>query len=70
MEFGVGKDGGVQLPQLHVGPDTFVNLKESLASAPPDLEQRIEDLKATKTKEALERETYRRKKFAKYGDSA
>lgn len=67
VQFSVDKFGKVTLPEIHGGPEAIASLKKGLAAAPPDFEQRIEDIKARKTAEALERESQRKARFVRYG---
>lgn len=67
IQFSVDKFGKVTLPEIHAGPEAVASLKKGLAAAPPAFEQRIEDIKARKTAEALERESQRKARFVRYG---
>ncbi|WP_232821145.1 hypothetical protein [Dyella sp. C11] len=68
IELVVGINGEVEMPQIHVGEKAFEDLKNSIANAPPDFTQKLDELKAKKRDEAYAREAARRAKFARYGD--
>lgn len=70
IQFSANKDGKVNLPEIHVDPDTGARMIAALEAASPKYKERIEILKARKTKEALEREVERKAKFVRYGDDA
>ena len=67
VEFSVGRDGQVSLPEMHVGSEAYDKLIKALNEAPPEFRERIERIKATKSEQALAREAERRAKFARYG---
>lgn len=70
IQFSVDKNGKVNLPEVHVAPDTGARMMEALEAASPEYKERLEVLKARKIKEALKREVERKAKFARYGDDA
>jgi hypothetical protein len=67
IEFMAGKDGKVNLPELHVAPETGARMVAALEAAPQEFRDRLEALKARKTEEALVREAKRKAKFVRYG---
>lgn len=66
IEFSVGRDGSVRLPQIHVHPDTYDMVSKQTATA--EQIAKIEQIKKIKTAEALEREALRKARFQRYGD--
>ena len=68
VQFSADKFGNVNLPEIHVAPETSQILQRSSAAAPPEFHQRVEAIKARKIKEALEREAKRKVRFIRYGD--
>lgn len=70
IQFSADKFGKVNLPEIHAGPEAAASLKKALEEAPPDFQQRIEEIKARKTAEALDREVHRKTRFVRYGDEA
>lgn len=69
LEFAADKFGRVTLPTIHLHPDAANKLQQSIAEAPPEFHQRIEEIKARKSAEALAREVERKARFVRYGDS-
>lgn len=67
IQFSADKFGKVTLPTIHVGPETFQTLQSSAANVPPEFHQRIEEIKARKSAEALAREVQRKARFVRYG---
>lgn len=63
VEFGVGRDGSVSLPQIHLAPDQHKALMEDLESRGDDFHARWGDVVEEKTKAAIEREIERKAKF-------
>lgn len=63
IEFGVGRDGAVSMPQIHVGPGMAERLAEELKNVPPEIEAEIQQVKAEKVQQALDREAERKAKF-------
>lgn len=68
IEFSADKFGTVKFPEIHAGPEAAAKLKKSLEDAPPAFQQRIEEIKARKIAEALDREAKRKARFVRYGD--
>jgi len=68
IEFSADKFGEVSLPEIHAGPEAAAKLKKALEDAPPAFQQRIEEIKARKIAEALDREAQRKARFVRYGD--
>lgn len=69
IEFSADKFGNVSLPTIHAGPEFLQALQKTASDVSPELNQRIEAIKARKTEEALQRETQRKARFVRYGDS-
>jgi hypothetical protein len=69
IEFTADKFGKVTLPEIHTHPDAAKKLQQSVAEAPPEFHQRIEEIKARKSAQALGREVERKARFVRYGDS-
>jgi hypothetical protein len=63
IELGVGRDGTVSMPQIHVGPEMAERITKELNNVPPDIEAEIQQVKAEKVQEALDREAARKAKF-------
>ena len=63
VEFGVGRDGNVSLPQMHVGPGMAERIKAALDNLSPEHEAEFERITAEKAQEALAREAERKAKF-------
>lgn len=68
MEFGVDKDGNLQMPQFHAPPDIAERMVAELEARPPEFKEKIEQVKQQKTEEAIEREAARKAKFVRYGE--
>lgn len=68
IDFCADKNGNVELPQLHLDAKTLEELSKSLAEAPHDFKQRLEDLKARKAEEAQAKEARRKLRFRCYGE--
>lgn len=68
IQFSADKSGKVNLPEVHVAPDTGARMIAALEATSPEYKERLEILKARKIEEALEREVERKAKFARYGD--
>jgi hypothetical protein len=69
IEFTADKDGNVRLPQIHMGPEAFDTFMTQMKDVSPDMESRIEAVKAEKIKKAQDAEISRKARFLKYGDS-
>ncbi len=67
IELAVDKDGTVSMPQLHVSPELGDRMMAALENTSQDYKDRVEELKARKTVEALAREAERKAKFVRYG---
>lgn len=67
IEFSADKFGKVKLPEIHAGSEAAASLKKALEDASPEFHQRIEELKARKIAEALDREAKRKARFVRYG---
>jgi len=67
IEFASDKFGTVTLPEIHSHPIAAKKLQQSIAEAPPEFHQRIEEIKARKAAEALAREVERKARFVRYG---
>ena len=66
IEFAADRNENVKLPEIHVHPDMAARMVAALEAAPPELKARLEEVKARKTAEAIERERLRKSKFARY----
>lgn len=62
-EFSVGRDGKVQFPSLHLGPDQFKKWKAELDAQGPEFKAKVDRLTAEKIQAALEREQVRLGKY-------
>jgi hypothetical protein len=69
IRFSADKHGKVQRPQIHMSPQTFETFRQAEQSAPPELLQRIKELEELRTAEAIEAESQRKARFARYGDA-
>lgn len=69
VQFSADKFGNVTPPSIYLGNQASQALQNSAANAPPEFHQRIEAIIARKTAEALERETQRKARFIRYGES-
>jgi hypothetical protein len=67
IEFGVGRDGEVQLPTLMGG--AAHKLEQAYQKATPEKQKELDDLVERKKVEALERERIRRARFLGYGEA-
>jgi hypothetical protein len=67
VQFSADKSGKVTLPEIHLAPQAAERLGKSVAEAPPEFHQRVEEIKARKTAEAVEREAQRKSRFVRYG---
>lgn len=63
IELGVGRDGTVSMPQIHVGPGMAERIAKELENVPPEIEAEIQQVKAEKVQQALDREAARKAKF-------
>lgn len=68
IEFCADKFGNVKLPEIHAGTEAASNLNKALENAPPEFHKRMEEIKARKIAEALDREIKRKARFVRYGD--
>ncbi len=69
IQFSADKFGKVRLPDIHAGSEATASLKKALEDAPPEFHLRIEELKARKVAEAIDREAQRKARFVHYGDN-
>jgi hypothetical protein len=69
IEFVADRYGNVNLPEIHTSPETGKKMAAAMEAISPEFEERFEQLKARKIKEALEREAARKAKFLCYGDN-
>lgn len=67
IQFSADKFGNVALPEIHLNPETAEKLRKSIDEAPPEFNQRIEEIKARKIAEAREHEEQRKSRFLHYG---
>jgi hypothetical protein len=67
IEFAVDERGNVEMPQIHP-PELAERITAALKGAPPEFQEKVEQLKQKKASEATEREAARRAKFARYGE--
>jgi hypothetical protein len=65
IEFSVGRDGKVSLPEFRVNTETAKLLKTDPSIHSPDLLARFEETRERKVTEALEKEAARKAKFWK-----
>jgi hypothetical protein len=63
IELGVGRDGTVSMPQIHVGPGMAERIAKELENVPPEIEAEIQRVKAEKVQQALDKEAARKAKF-------
>jgi hypothetical protein len=63
IELSVDRDGNVNMPQMHVGPEFYARLPEEISKVPPAIEAEIERVKAEKVQAAFDREADRKAKF-------
>lgn len=63
IELGVDRDGNIEMPQMHVGPEFAARLPDEISKVPPEIEAEIERIKAEKTQAAFDREALRKAKF-------
>lgn len=68
IRFTADKHGNVQLPQIHMSPETLGSFRRAQESAPPELLQRIQQLVDIRSAEAIEEEVQRKARFARYGE--
>ena len=67
IQFSADRFGNVKLPEIHCAPKTAEEMAKSVADAPPEFHQRIEEIKKRKASEAIEREVERKSRFVSYG---
>lgn len=65
LEFGVGRNGQVNLPEIHAGPGMAKKILTELEAQPAEYHAEIERLKAEKTASALIREKMRKARFVR-----
>lgn len=65
IEFSVGRDGKVVLPEFRVGADITKLLASDPSLSSPELEARAEEITKLKSAQALEKEAARKAKFRK-----
>lgn len=68
IEFSVDKTGEVRLPEIHLGTDAFNEFERTMQQSTPEYHALVEDVKARKVAEALNREIERKARFVRYGD--
>lgn len=69
IEFSSDKTGEVKLPEIHLGTDAFNEFARTMQESTPEYDALVEDIKARKVAEALDREVERKAKFVRYGES-
>lgn len=69
IQFSADKFGQVNLPEIHAGPEAAASLKKALEDAPSEFHRRMDEIKARKIAEALDREIKRKARFVRYGDT-
>ncbi|TFB44920.1 hypothetical protein [Pseudomonas sp. F01002] len=69
IEFSADKTGEVKLPEIHLGTDSFNEFARTMQESTPEYDALVEDIKARKVAEALDREVERKAKFVRYGES-
>lgn len=69
IEFSADKTGEVKLPEIHLGTDAFNEFARTMQESAPEYDALVEDIKARKVAEALDREVERKAKFVRYGES-
>lgn len=67
IELVADREGNVEMPQMHVSPETGDRLIESFREVSPEYEARVNAIKARKIAEAVQREVERKAKFVGYG---
>ena len=65
IELGLDRDGAINMPQIHVGPEMAARITRELENVPPEIEAEIERVKGEKVQAALVREAERKAKFKK-----
>lgn len=68
VQFVADKFGSVKEPELHGSPEYLEEMRRSIEEAPPEFHERIRELKARKTEEALAAEALRKARFVPRGD--
>ena len=63
IEFGVDRDGNPSIPEIHASPEVADKMFKELSSQGPEFEKRIEEIKARKIGEALDKEQERLSKY-------
>jgi len=69
IQFRADKFGKVRFPEIHAGPEVVSSLKNALEDASPEFHRRLEEIRARKIVEALDREVKRKARFVRYGDN-
>lgn len=69
IRFSADKYGNVQRPQIHMSPEAAERFRRAQESAPPELLQRIQQLDAIRSAEAIEEEIQRKARFIRYGEA-
>lgn len=70
IEFIADRNGEVKLPEIHMGTDALKAFEKSMKESTPEYVALVEDVKARKTAEALNKEVERKAKFVRYGGGA
>lgn len=70
IQFSADRSGEVRLPEIHAGPEAAAKFKKAFEEAPPAYLERMEEIKARKIAEAIDREAQRKARFVRYGDNA
>jgi len=68
VPFSADRHGVVRLPEVHAHPEMAKKMMAAVENAPVEYKQRLDQIKARKSKEALEREAERKAKFVSYGE--
>lgn len=63
IEMSIDEDGNLSLPTVFIHPSQTEKLKEEIDSAPPEMHERIESIKAKKLEEATQKEKERKDRF-------
>ncbi|MFE1812801.1 hypothetical protein [Metapseudomonas otitidis] len=65
VEFSVGRDGTVSLPEIHVGPGLIESIQSSAEMNSPEFKAASEEIIKRKSAEALDRESRRQARFVR-----
>jgi len=68
IEFGVGRDGKVSLPEIHAGPGLAEKMFQELSAQGPEFEERVQEIIQRKAEAALAKEKGRKSRFPKFED--